>query len=246
MTLRLAVWSGPRNISTAMMRAWENREDCEVLDEPFYAYYLKKTGLDHPAANDVMASQSTDWRDVVARCLADPPEGSPIFYQKQMTFHLLDEVDRDWFSELTHCFLIREPESVIASYARVREAPTLADVGFEQQLALFDYIHKKTGVRPIVIDSRSFLQDPRGHLQAWCDSLATEFSERMLSWPAGPRDSDGVWAPHWYSAVWQSTGFAEPADDKEPDLPPQLRSLAEKARPCYETLFAHRLIPKTQ
>lgn len=244
MTLRLAVWSGPRNISTAMMRAWENREDCEVLDEPFYAYYLKQTGLDHPAAQEVMASQSTDWRDVIAQCLASPPNGSPIFYQKQMTFHLLETVDRGWLSQLTHCFLIREPESVVASYARVREAPTLADLGFEQQLDLFEFIRDETGVCPLVIDSRSFLNAPRAHLNAWCTHLGISFCERMLSWPAGPRESDGVWAPYWYSAVWQSTGFAEPRDDQDVDLPQHLKILAGQARPFYDALYQHRFIPQ--
>lgn len=159
MTLRLAVWSGPRNISTAMMRAWENRDDCEVVDEPFYAYYLKQTGLDHPAADEVMASQSTDWRKVAALCQGETPNHAEIFYQKQMSFHVLEEVDRGWMSNLTHCFLIRDPESVVNSYARVRETPTLNDIGFKQQSELYDYVRQHWDPNPVVIDSAEFLAD---------------------------------------------------------------------------------------
>lgn len=240
MTLRLAVWSGPRNISTAMMRAWENRDDCEVLDEPFYAYYLRKTGLDHPAADKVMASQSTDWREVAALCQGEAPNQAAIFYQKQMSFHVLDEVDRGWMSDLTHCFLIRDPESVVASYAQVRDTPTLADIGFVQQSELYHYVCQYLEPTPVVIDSAEFLANPEAMLRAWCEALGIEFSERMLTWPAGPRDSDGVWAPHWYASVWASTGFAK-RRVTQPALNPRLRALADQARPYYQDLYDRRL-----
>lgn len=240
MTLRLAVWSGPRNISTAMMRAWENREDCEVLDEPFYAYYLRQTGLDHPAADEVMASQSTDWREVVALCQGVGANNAPIFYQKQMSFHVLGEVDRGWMSDLTHCFLIRDPESVVASYAKVRETPTLADIGFVQQAELYHYVSQNFDPNPVVIDSAEFLAQPETLLRAWCSVLGIEFSECMLKWPAGRRDSDGVWAPHWYASVWASTGFAEHPATK-PELNRKLQALADQARPYYQDLYERRL-----
>lgn len=240
MTLRLAVWSGPRNISTAMMRAWENRDDCEVLDEPFYAYYLKQTGLNHPAADEVMASQSTDWREVTAICQGPAPKNAPIFYQKQMSFHVLDEVDRKWMSKLTHCFLIRDPESVVASYAQVRETPTLQDIGFVQQAELYDYVCQHLEPSPVVIDSAEFLAQPEAMLRAWCAILGIDFSEDMLSWPKGPRDSDGVWAPHWYASVWASTGFAEPRANK-PALNQELQALADQAQPFYQDLYDRRL-----
>lgn len=240
MTLRLAVWSGPRNISTAMMRAWENRDDCEVVDEPFYAYYLKQTGLDHPAADEVMASQSTDWREVAALCQGETPNHAAIFYQKQMSFHVLEEVDRGWMSNLTHCFLIRDPESVVNSYARVRETPTLNDIGFKQQSELYDYVRQHWDPNPVVIDSAEFLAKPEAMLRAWCSALGIEFSERMLRWPAGPRDSDGVWAPHWYAFVWDSTGFAKLRGTK-PQLSPALQRLADQARPYYQHLYERRL-----
>ena len=240
MTLRLAVWSGPRNISTAMMRAWENRDDCEVLDEPFYAYYLKQTGLDHPAADEVMASQSTDWRKVVALCQSEPPNNATIFYQKQMSFHMLEEVDRGWMSKLTHCFLIRDPESVVASYAQVRKTPTLGDIGFVQQAELYHYVCQHLDPNPVVIDSAEFLANPEAMLRAWCLALGIEFSERMLKWPAGRRDSDGVWAPHWYASVWASTGFAGPRVTK-PALNHEWRVLADQARPYYQDLYDRRL-----
>lgn len=244
MSLRLAVWSGPRNLSTAMMRSWENRDDCEVLDEPFYSYYLSKTGLPHPDAEAVMASQSQSWQDVVAQCRSDAPLGSAIYYQKQMTFHLLPEVDRRWMSDLTHCFLIRDPRLVVASYAAIRETPTLADLGFTQQAELYDSVCQATGIEPMVIDSSSFLKDPRLYLTAWCQILQIPFSEKMLSWPSGSRPSDGVWAPHWYQSVWASTGFSSAPSEPKP-LPARLEKLVEQARPYYDALYQRRLIPAT-
>ncbi len=240
MNLRLAVWSGPRNISTAMMRAWENRVDCEVLDEPFYAYYLKRTGLDHPGRDEVIASQSTDWRDVTALCQGLAPNHAPIFYQKQMSFHVLAEVDRGWMSNLTHCFLIRDPESVVASYAQVRETPTLQDIGFAQQAELYQYVCQYLDPSPVVIDSAEFLAKPEAMLRAWCLALGLDFTDQMLNWPAGPRDSDGVWAPHWYASVWASTGFAKPRKT-QPALNRDLQALADQARPYYQDLYERRL-----
>ena len=243
MSLRLAVWSGPRNLSTAMMRSWENRDDCEVLDEPFYGYYLSKTGLAHPDAEQVMASQSLKWEDVVAKCRSDAPLGSAIYYQKQMTFHLLPEIDRDWLSEVTHCFLIRDPRLVVASYAAIRETPTLDDLGFAQQAELYESVCQATGSEPLVIDSSDFLSNPRRYLQAWCDILQIPFTEKMLSWPSGPRATDGVWAPHWYRSVWASTGFASAPVEPRP-LPAHLKALADAAKPYYEALYRRRLVPK--
>ncbi len=242
MTLRVAMWSGPRNISTALMRAWENREDCAVWDEPLYGYYLARTGLPHPGAADVIAAWGSDADAIIARCVGDAPDGAPIFYQKHMTLHLLPELDRGWLGQLHNCFLIREPEAVIASYAAVRAEPTLDDIGFVQQADLFAEVRELTGAIPVVIDSREFLAQPEAMLRALCDRLGVDFTPRMLSWPPGPRASDGVWGRYWYDSVWRSTGFA-PGRAELPTLSAANAAIAAAARPSYEALYAHRLRP---
>ncbi len=238
----LAMWSGPRNISTAMMRAWENRSDCEVWDEPLYGYYLQATGINHPGADEVIKERGTDWRSVVKQCLEPAPQGSPIFYQKHITLHMLDEVDRDWMASVTNCFLIREPERVIASYAAVREQPTLDDIGFQRQQELFDQVADLRGKSPLVIDSREFLLQPETMLRALCKLIKVEFDPAMLSWPAGPRDSDGSWGQFWYQSVWKSTGFSAPAD-RPLQLTREQQQLADLARPYYDSMYRHRLQP---
>lgn len=238
--LRLAMWSGPRNISTALMRAWENREDCAVWDEPLYGYYLARTGIPHPGASEIIAAQGDDADAIIARCTGAVPGGKAIFYQKHMTLHLLPELERDWLGQLTNCFLLREPEPVVASYAAVRDDLTLDDVGFRQQAELFDEVQEMSGKTPLVIDSRDFLLDPEAMLRAICAQLEIEFTPRMLQWPAGPRDSDGIWAKYWYDSVWQSTGFAA-YREKKVDLDPRQREIANQARPFYEKLYEYRL-----
>ena len=239
---RIAMWSGPRNISTAMMRAWENRPDCVVWDEPLYGYYLETTGIPHPGAAEVIAAQGTDTDAIIRRCVGDIPQGKSIFYQKHMTLHLLPELDRGWLARLHNCFLIREPEAVIASYAAVRSEATLQDIGFIQQAELFDHVQTLCEELPLVIDSREFLLDPATMLEAICDRLGIEFLPSMLSWPAGPRASDGVWAKHWYDSVWDSTGFA-PYREKSLELSAKNRQIAKQARPYYEQLYQYRLRP---
>ena len=239
--IRIAMWSGPRNISTAMMRAWGNRDDCTVWDEPLYGHYLFKTGIPHPGANEIIAAQGSDWQSIVERCASDPPEEKRVFYQKHMTLHLLPEIDRQWLSRLNNCFLIREPEAVIASYAAVREGVTLDDIGFVQQAELFDYVTRISGEIPLVIDSKEFLLDPESMLRGICNRLALEFKTSMLSWETGPRDSDGVWGKFWYESVWNSSGFA-PYREKPLTLGAREQAIAQQARPYYEHLYRHRLV----
>ena len=240
--LRIAMWSGPRNISTALMRAWESRSDCAVWDEPLYGYYLARTAIDHPGATEIIAAHGSDPEQIIARCIGDPPGGKRIFYQKHMTLHLLPELDRGWLEALTNCFLIREPEPVIASYTAVRERATLEDIGFVQQAELFEQVREQSGELPPVIDSREFLLDPESMLRALCARLDVAFDPGMLSWPAGPRDSDGVWGKYWNESVWNSTGFA-PYRQKRLALDERDREIAERARPYYELLYRHRLRP---
>ena len=237
---RIAMWSGPRNISTALMRSFENRRDCVVWDEPLYGYYLDASGSDHPGAAEVIAAHGTDSAAIIARCTGPIPDNKPVFYQKHMTLHLLPQLDRGWLGNLHNCFLIREPEAVISSYGEVRSTTTLADIGFTQQSELFDDVRRISGQIPLVIDSRDFLLDPRAMLGAICDRLGIEFSEDMLHWPAGARASDGVWGRYWYDSVWKSTGFA-PYRERSYELSDKDREIARQARPYYENLHRFRL-----
>ena len=239
MTIRLAMWSGPRNISTAMMRAWENRADTVVVDEPFYAAYLARTGLDHPGRDDVIASQPTEPADVVAGLLAPLPDGVEVQYVKHMTHHLLPDDDLSWAAECRNVLLIRTPDEVVASYLRSREVCEPDDIGILQQLRLLDALAMGDGVP--IIDAADFLRAPETYLRWLCAWLGIDFTDRMLTWPAGPRDSDGVWAPHWYDAVWASTGF-EPYRRREVHLDARADSVAEAVRPAYEQLHAQRLV----
>jgi hypothetical protein len=240
--IRIAMWSGPRNISTAMMRAFENRLDTAVIDEPFYAVYLGATGADHPMRAESLASQPTDWRAVVDGLLGPVPMGRHILYQKHMTHHMVEEIDRAWTARMRNAFLIRAPEDVLVSYTAVRGRATLDDIGVPQQLELFEREAERLGRAPPVVDSHDVLAAPRGVLGALCTALGIPFTDRMLSWPAGRRTSDGVWAPAWYAAVERSTGFSPPRERARfADLPDDLKRVAEAARPAYDKLAAHRI-----
>jgi hypothetical protein len=238
--VRIAMWSGPRNISTAMMRAWGNRSDSVVIDEPFYAYYLKATGKKHPGADEVIATGETDWRKVVARLTGPVPCEKSIFFQKQMAHHLLPEVDREWLSGVTNCFLIRDPREVIASYIKKQEDPTLNDLGFVQQTEIFQWVRGRTGTAPPVIDARDVLENAERLLRLLCEAVGVEFSESMLSWPSGLRDTDGVWAKHWYGEVAKSTSF-QPHRPRQHDVPKRLHEIHDRCRECYQRLYQYRL-----
>jgi len=226
---RIAMWSGPRTVSTALMRAWENRPDTVVAEEPLYALYLDRTGLDHPGRDEVIASQPTDWRVVLAGLARGPlPGGAVIGYAKHMTHHLLPEVDRAALAPFRHAHLIRDPRELLASYARVRAEPTLADLGVRQQAEIFE-----TFGGPVV-DSRDLLTEPEGTLRALCRALGVPFDAPMLAWPAGPRDSDGVWAPYWYAP------YRPPAAA----LPARLEPLADQCLPYFTRLHRYRIAPE--
>lgn len=238
--LRIAMWSGPRNLSTAMMRSWENRGDCFVSDEPFYAHYLAETGSDHPARDEVIADGETNWHKVASAIVGEIPDGKPIWYQKHMSHHLLAHIDHDWISELAHAFLIREPAQVVASYLRSRDTVSAEEIGLPQEVCLFDEVCDRFGKAPPVIDADDFLLDPEAHLRALCALFGIPFREGMLHWPAGPRDSDGIWAPHWYTAVWNSTGF-EPSRSRDIRLEDEAARVADTCHPLYEKLYRYRL-----
>jgi hypothetical protein len=242
MTLRIAMWSGPRNISTAMMRAWGNRPDTAVVDEPFYACYLAATDADHPGRDEVIASQPTDWREVAAALTGPVPGGTEIFYQKHMTHHMLPGFGRDWLKQVSNCFLIRAPVEVVASYAETRNSPTLEDLGFLQQGEIFDLVAARLGRAPPVVDAADVLRNPAGMMAALCEALGVGFDARMLSWPPGRRVTDGVWAKHWYASVERSSGFNPLRAGSKP-VPRLLEPLVDAAMPVYERLAAHRLRP---
>lgn len=238
---RIAMWSGPRNLSTAMMRSFEARGDvAEVWDEPFYAAYLAASGKDHPMRAEVLSAQAQDWRVVAAACAAAEGPPGTIVYQKHMTHHMLPDFGRDWMTAVTSVFLIRAPERVAASYAAKREEVSLEDIGFLQQAELFDRVADRLGAPPPVVDAEDVRADPRGALGRLCAALGLAFDAAMLSWEPGSRDSDGVWATHWYRSVEGSAGFAPP-EPPPPALDRGLAALAEAARPSYERLRAYAL-----
>ena len=242
--IRIAMWSGPRNISTALMRAWENRPDTVVHDEPFYAHFLAETGMDHPGREEIVAADETNWQRVVEQMTQTPlPPGKTIHYQKQMTHHILDHIDLAWLEDVTNCFLLRTPGEVINSYLKIRPDVTLFDIGFAQQRRIFRLVREATGQIPPVIDSRDVLKNPRRTLTLLCNAVGVPFDERMLAWPAGPRASDGVWAKYWYAAVEASTGFA-PYRPRNAPLPQHLADVLAAAEEIYQELFEFRLQAK--
>jgi hypothetical protein len=210
------------------------------VDEPFYAFYLKETDTEHPGAEEVIAQGETDWHKVVAQLTGPIPCRAHIFYQKQMTHHLLPEISRDWLRDVTNCFLIRDPARVIASYIKKNPEPELNDLGFVQQAEIFDFVRRQAGSIPPVVDADDVLRDPERMLRLLCDKIGVEFSDAMLSWPPGARDTDGIWAKYWYAEVERSTGF-QPYRERKIELPDHLREIERHCRQCYEQLYAVRL-----
>jgi len=240
--LRIAMWSGPRNISTAMMRSFGSRPDTAVTDEPLYAHYLVVTGFQHPGRAELIASQENDWRKVTESLVGPVPGGRAIWYQKHMAHHLLPVVGREWLDRLTHAFLIREPDEMLASLLRIYPQADLADTGLPQQWEIFERVAERLGRAPPVMLSSDVLRDPQAMLTKLCEALGIPFLPAMLSWAPGRRDTDGVWAPHWYAAVEASTGF-EPWTPRPVSLPASRQPLLAECRRWYEKLHRHRLQP---
>ena len=237
MTIRIAMWSGPRNISTAMMRAWEARADCAVMDEPFYGAYLAETGLDHPMRDEILTTHATDFDGIARDCAGR--DGAGVIYQKHMCQHMIPEAPLDWMAACRHAFLIRPPSEVAASFSQKFRNQTAEDLGFRRQAELYRIASEIDGPPP-VIEARDVLENPEGMLRALCSALEVPFDPAMLSWKAGPRDSDGVWASHWYQAVIASTGFADPRPPAP--CPEELSGIVEDCQPYYEEMRRHRLV----
>ncbi len=238
--MRIAMWSGPRNLSTAMMYAFGARNDCAVWDEPFYAAYLAATGLDHPMKEEILEQWDQDANLVAVRCLSTIPDGKSVFYQKQMTHHMIPAFDRSWMKQVTNIFLIRDPTRVIASYLFKRENPTLEDLGFKQQAEIFEQVAEQNKKIPIVMDSTDILSDPEKMLNKLCACIGLDFQSSMLSWPKGGHKGDGPWAPHWYHSAWDSTGFGKPAGNV-PQIPDDSEALLKMAQPFYDMMAKHKL-----
>ncbi len=238
--LRIAMWSGPRNLSTALMYSFAARGDCAVWDEPFYAAYLKATGIAHPMKEAVIAAGITDPQEVARRCAGPAPGGQRLFYQKHMTLHMIAGVPLGFMAACTNVFLIRHPARVVASYAAKRENPSFEDLGFRQQEELFNREADRLGRAPIVIDSADIRADPEGKLAALCAAIGIGFTPAMLTWPAGPKPYDGVWAPHWYNAIHRSTGF-DAAEGPLPLMEGEARRLADAGLPAFDRLRSFAL-----
>ncbi len=240
MTVRIAMWSGPRNISTAMMRSFGSRPDTAVSDEPLYAHYLQATDIAHPGRHEILAAHEPDWRKVTAALTGPIPGGRAIWYQKHMAHHLLPVIGRDWLDSLTHAFLVREPDEMVVSLLKTFPHAGLADTGLAQQCEIFDRVATRLGRAPPVVLASDVLKDPAATLGVLCDVLGIAFRREMLAWPAGRRETDGAWAPHWYAAVEASTGF-EPYRRRHVELDDAAARLVDECRPYYEKLSALRL-----
>jgi hypothetical protein len=237
--VRVAMWSGPRNISTAMMRAFENRSDTVVVDEPLYAAFLARTGIEHPGRDEVIASQPTDLATAIDALSAPLPTGRSVHYAKHMAHHVSQDMDLGWTLRFRNVLLIRDPVEVVASYVRAREACEPDDIGLLQEGWLLE-LWDGHGLEVPILDAADFLRAPEAHLRWLCDWLGIPFTERMLSWPPGPRDSDGVWARHWYAAVESSTGF-EPRRRRETTLSEHDAAVAHACSGAYSGLYARRV-----
>ena len=233
--IRIAMWSGPRNISTAMMRSFGNREDTFVIDEPFYAFYLSHSGFDHPGREEVLRSQSANWEKVVQLITGDFPNDKFIWYQKHMVHHIANEKDISWVKNFHNCFLIRHPKEVIISYAKQAQINEIADLGFIQQVNLFKKIKTITGKTPLVFDAKDILIAPEKHLKKMCKFFNINYSRKMLKWPKGTRRTDGVWSPFWYKNVINSNSFF-PYKNSQEKIPSKYKMFFKECLPHYDYL----------
>jgi len=238
--VKIAMWSGPRNISTAMMYSFDNRLDCHASDEPLYANFLISTGMQHPGAEVVIRKQESDLERVISQLTGPIPRGKKIWYQKHMCHHVMDDSDISWVDGLTNCFLIRDPREVLLSLSKITDSIDLRSTGLPQQIRIVEHVTVRSGFNPPILDSKEILENPRSMLGELCDLVGINFDEKMLSWDPGPRDCDGAWAKFWYGSVWDSSGFSAPSP-REGELSPYLLGVLDEAIPLYQKLREIRI-----
>ena len=236
---KIAMWSGPRNISTALMRSFENRADTFVTDEPFYAHYLHKTGINHPYRKEVMADGNTDWNSAVDEITGPIPVGKTVWYQKHMAQHNFPDCDMKWVEKLINCILIRHPQEVMLSYSKKYEITSISQLGYPQQIDLYKLL-TNLGSPPVILDAGDVLKNPDRVLRLLCRQLGILFYDEMLSWPAGKRKSDGIWGRHWYGSVEASTSF-HPYAEKTGNLPSKYQDIYARSLDSYQQLYPHRI-----
>ncbi len=234
------MWSGPRNISTALMRSWESRSDTFVIDEPFYAHYLSVTNVDHPGRDEIIQNGETDQSIVSKGLISDTDDSCSIYFQKHMTHHMIQSVDRNWMKDVVNCFLIRNPKDMILSYTKVNSNLSMHLLGLQEQYELFEYVTKINGQAPPVVDSKDILIDPRKTLSLLCEKVGVIFSEEMLSWSKGVRITDGIWAKYWYKNVINSTGF-NIYREKDDDVPSKYLGLYDECIKIYDELAKYKI-----
>tara|TARA_B000000475_G_scaffold268965_1_gene262261 strand:+ start:5063 stop:5788 length:726 start_codon:yes stop_codon:yes gene_type:complete len=238
--MKIAMWSGPRNISTALMRSFENRTDTFVSDEPFYAYFLNKSGENHPARQEILNNQSSDWDTVSSMLIGEIPNQKKVWYQKHMAHHIFKHSDLSWTKRVVNLFLIRDPKEVIVSYQKRFNLVDHMQLGYNQQIQIIKTIADTTGDFPIVINAKDVLMHPEKILKKLCEIVQIDFEENMLSWPDGKRDTDGVWAPFWYSEVEKTTGF-QPYVDKNIVLDSKWEDIYDRCMIDYKILKSHSI-----
>jgi hypothetical protein len=234
---RICLWSSPRNISTAMMYSFAQRDDTVVVDEPLYAHYLKITGIDHPGRDETLQSQENDGEKVVQQIILGEYD-KPVLFLKQMTHHLVN-ISLDFLQRTKNIIFIRDPKQIIASYSQVRSDVNMQDIGIEKQWELFNHLIENN-LSCIVLDSNEILKSSKNVLNQLCDALQIPFTEKMLYWPAGAKPYDGIWAKYWYQNVHESTGF-EKQKTSERLLPEYLQPLYEESKIYYECLYPYSI-----
>ena len=237
----IAMWSGPRNVSTALMRSFENRSDCFVSDEPFYSYFLYKTGLKHPLSDKIIKSGLIDYNKIIKYITGHTPFSKNIWYQKHMAHHILEGVNMDWIKNMANCLLIRHPSDVILSYSKKNEIDNIQQLGYLQQIKIYKMLTEETGVSPIIIDAQDLLKEPRKMLIEICKNLKIKFNDKMLSWPPGGRKTDGIWGKHWYKQVEVSKGF-NPYLKTDRTIPLRYQNLNNECMKYYDFLHQNRII----
>jgi len=237
---RISMWSGPRNISTALMRSFENRSDTAVIDEPFYSFFLKNTGIKHPIYKEVIEKYDSSWNNITNTLIGSIPNNKNIWYQKLMTHHWVDNQPLDWTINTINCFLIRNPKNVILSYLKIYKDVTPELIGLPQQIKIFNYVIKKTNKIPTVISSEDILKTPKLMLKKLCHLLEIPFLEQMLSWPMGPRDSDGIWGKYWYRNVVKTSSFSNPPKKNE-KFPKEFSSLLDECNEYYKQIEKYKI-----